>query len=178
MSLTDQEIWKAVQAGDGAAWKKLVHQYQSLVYTVALKVGLSMADAGDCFQQTWLALYQHRKKIKDPERIAGWLATTARREAIRLSRRNRRHVEMEDETRQADSAALPDEELELLERQALLENGMARLDTRCRRLIELMFLAPEDWSYDQIAARLEIAPNSLGPIRQRCLGRLKKILSE
>ncbi len=166
------------QAGDARAWKELVNRYQALVYTIALRVGLSMADAADCFQQSWVALYEHRKRIKDPERVAGWLATTARREAIRVYRRNLRQSDLPDDDRHIDPSALPDEELELLERQAHLENGMTQLDSRCRRLIELLFLAPEDWSYEQIAEKLEIAPNSLGPIRQRCLERLRKILSD
>jgi RNA polymerase sigma factor (sigma-70 family) len=175
---SDAGIWQAALAGDSVAWKKLVRRYQSLVYTVALRAKLSMADAADCFQQTWLSLYENRKKIKDPDRLSAWLVTTARREAIRLSRKaSQNGVELGEKDR-IDNNPLPDEELELLERQAQLGRAIQRLDERCRDLVRILFFAPEDFSYEQISRKLGIAFNSLGPIRKRCLERLKNILKD
>lgn len=176
MPMSEKDIWKAIQAGDDRAWRELVDRYQSLVYSVALKVGLSMSDAADCFQHTWLALFRHRNKIRDPRKVAGWLAVTARREAVRVFRQST-NQESVSEYDQGDDMLLPDEELELLERQAHLQNGLARLDERCQHLLRLFFFAPEDFSYDQIASKMGISANSLGPIRQRCLERLRKILT-
>ncbi len=178
MHRSDSNIWADVLAGNAAAWRELVRKYQALVNTVALRAGLSMADAADCFQQTWVSLYEHRQKLQDPSRISAWLVTTARREAIRLSRRSKRDVEAEAAGELADTGPLADEQLVQLERQAHLEAAVAQLDERCARLVELLFFSPEDWSYERIAEKLEISFNSLGPIRQRCLGRLKKILVE
>lgn len=178
MSQSDSEIWEAVLAGDGGAWRALVRRYQALVNTVAVRAGLSVADAADCFQQTWVALFEHRHKLQDPTRIASWLVTTAKREAIRLSQRSRRELAEEAMGEPADESPLADEMLVQLERQAQLEAAMKHLDERCAKLVEMMFFAPEDWTYEQIAEKLGIAFNSLGPIRQRCLGRLKKILLE
>lgn len=76
------------------------------------------------------------------------------------------------------STLTPEDELIRLERQALLEVAVAQLDDRCRTLIESLFYSPKDKSYRQIANELGIPPNSLGPIRSRCLKRLKKILDE
>jgi RNA polymerase sigma factor (sigma-70 family) len=178
MKRSDSDIWEGILSGDAGAWRELVRKYQALVNTVALRAGLSMADAADCFQQTWVSLYEHRHRLQDPDRLSAWLVTTARREAIRLSQRSRRDVAAEAAGELADEGPLADEQMVQLERQAHLEAAVAQLDDRCARLVELLFFAPEDWSYERIAEKLDISFNSLGPIRQRCLNRLKKILVE
>ncbi|MCX6832141.1 MAG: sigma-70 family RNA polymerase sigma factor [candidate division Zixibacteria bacterium] len=173
---TDRDLWQKTLAGDSAAWQLLVKRYQSLVYAVATRAGLSMADAADCFQQTWVALYENRHRIQDPTRLSAWLVTTAKREAMRLRRRTLPDTGGEAEIDHPDRSPLPDEELNQIEQQAHLEMALAELDPRCRQVVELFFFAPERQSYDEIAASLGMAMNSLGPVRRRCLERLKKIL--
>lgn len=173
---TDRDLWQKILAGDSDAWQLLVKRYQSLVYAVATRAGMSMADAADCFQQTWVALYENRRRIQDPTRISAWLVTTAKREAMRLRRRSLPDTGGETEVDQPDRSLLPDEELIQIERQAHLEMALAELDPRCRRVVELFFFASEEQSYDQIAESLGMTANSLGPVRRRCLERLKEIL--
>jgi hypothetical protein len=57
----DSTLWLRILNGDQTAWKTLVRQYQPLVYTIATRSGLSMADAADCFQQTFVSLFENRK---------------------------------------------------------------------------------------------------------------------
>jgi RNA polymerase sigma factor (sigma-70 family) len=173
---TDRDLWQKTLAGDPAAWQLLVKRYQSLVYAVATRAGLSMADAADCFQQTWVALYENRRRIQDPTRLSAWLVTTAKREAMRLRRRALLDTGDGTEIDHPDRSPLPDEELITLELQAQLEIAVAELDPRCRQVVELFFFAPEEQSYDQIAESLGMTMNSLGPVRRRCLERLKQIL--
>jgi RNA polymerase sigma factor (sigma-70 family) len=173
---TDHELWQKTLAGDSVAWQLLVKRYQSLVYAVATRAGLSMADAADCFQQTWVALYENRHRIQDPTRLSAWLVTTAKHEALRLRRRTLPDTGDGAEIDHPDRSPLPDEELIKLELQAQLEIALAELDPRCRQVVELFFFAPEEQSYDQIAESLGMAINSLGPVRRRCLDRLKEIL--
>jgi len=173
---TDRDLWQKILAGDSAAWQLLVKRYQSLVYAVATRASLSMADAADCFQQTWVALYENRHRIQDPTRLSAWLVTTAKREAMRLRRRALPDTSDGSEIDHPDRSPLPDEELITLELQAQLEIAVAELDPRCRQVVELFFFAPEEQSYDEIAASLGMAMNSLGPVRRRCLERLKEIL--
>lgn len=178
MKKTDLEIWKEVLSGKSGAWEELVVRYQQLVYAVASRAGLNMGDVEDCFQQVWYLLYKNRKKISDPSRISAWLVTTAKREAIRLSKRTGSANSDIDDIIVADTDPLPDEILEKIEEQVHLETGLKMLDERCRDLLYAMFFAPENKSYDEIAKDVGIAINSIGPIRRRCLERLKKILEE
>ncbi len=176
--LDDRDLWQCILEGDASAWKELVHRYHPLVYTVAVRAGLSVADAADCFQQTWVALYTHRKRISDPTRISAWLVTTAKREAIRLFKRSSVHSTLDEGPEIADPTLLADEEMDALETQGRLESGLKRLDVRCRKLLTALFFESEERSYEEIAADLGMAPNSVGPIRGRCLKRLKALIGE
>lgn len=177
--MPDNELWSAVLNGDSHAWKTLVAQYESLVYTVVTRVGLSYHEAADCFQQTWVLLYESRKKIQDPARLPGWLTTTARREALKALKRGRRNVELDESSdTYVDTGALPDEEMEKMELQSQLTEALALIDDRCAKLLKAMLLDPEDESYEQIAARFGISSNALGPARRRCLDRLKAALEK
>lgn len=165
-------------SGKDAAWEELVNRYQALVYAVATRAGLDISDVEDCFQQVWFLLYKNRKKITDPSRISAWLVTTAKRESIRLSKRKSGSDANIDDLILSDRHALADEELEILEQQAHLEIALDSLDERCRRMLYAMFFAPENKSYEDIADDIGIAVNSIGPIRRRCLEKLKEILEE
>lgn len=176
--MTDTELWQEILGNKPGAWRQLVERYQSLVYAVCLRSGLSMADVADCFQQTWVLLYKSRKKIKDPSRLSAWLVTTAKREVFRVRRMRDKSLNLDSSAQLIMPPILPDEELEQLEQQARIELAMLQLDSRCRKILEALFFAPESESYESIARSLEIAPNSLGPLRHRCLEKLKKILAE
>jgi RNA polymerase sigma factor (sigma-70 family) len=178
MAMTDNELWTEILRGNHAAWGELVERYKSLVYGVSSYVGLAMADSADCFQQTWVLLYEHRNRIQDPTRLTSWLVTTAKREAIRLKRRASAKAAEPDISEEPDRNPLPDEELELIETQSQLEAALREIDLPCRQLLELFFFADEEFSYEQIAHRMGLAPNTLGAKRRRCLQKLKRILVE
>ena len=76
----------------------------------------------------------------------------------------------------SDSRSLPDELVQQLEHQAILEEGMAQLDTRCRQLLTALFLEADELSYRRMAAVLGLKPNSVGSMRTRCLKKLANIL--
>jgi RNA polymerase sigma factor (sigma-70 family) len=177
-SRTDNELWQDILTGDNAAWNELVRRYQALVYAVVTRAGLSMADAADCFQQTWVLLFRHRHRLHDPSRLSAWLVTTAKREALRLRRRAARESGDPLELDLIASDPLPDEALEQLERQTQLEIALKELDSRCRQVVKALFFAPEEKSYEEIARSFGLSVNSLGPVRRRCLERLKQILAD
>src|SRR4051812_19903053 len=72
----------AAAAGDRTAWAALVERFGRLVWSVARSHQLEKADAEEVYQMTWLRLTEHIDRLKQPERIAAWLATTARNESL------------------------------------------------------------------------------------------------
>jgi RNA polymerase sigma factor (sigma-70 family) len=170
-----RRTWDKILLSDARAWKQLVDTYAALVLTVARRAGLSDHDAEDCLQQTWLALYRRRRSIKDPSAIPAWLIRTAHRKALNISQRFNRPTD-KDHAHPAPSAPLPDDVVATLEQEALLDAAIGQLDPQCRQLISALFLSSEGKSYRELATELNIRPNSLGPMRTRCLNKLKKIL--
>ncbi len=186
MFVSNYQLWQKILEGDAKSWEQLVRRYQALVYTVCNNAGLSEMDAADCFQYTWMTLYKNRRKMKNPEKISAWLVTTTKREALRLRHladrtddcmSDRMHSGQHEIKEEFISPnPLQDEELEVLERQAILEVALKQLDRRCREIMEIFFFAPENYTYEEIAKKLGVSSNSVGPLRRRCLEKLKKIL--
>ncbi|MGE5636909.1 MAG: RNA polymerase sigma factor [Nocardioidaceae bacterium] len=164
---------RAAARGDRPAWNALVREFSGLVWAVARAHGLGQADAADVSQTTWLRLVEHFDRINDPERLGAWLATTARREALRV----RRVAQAQPPTDQLDELDSPDEvavEARLLtrERDAALWQAFARLPERDRALLRLLVAEPQP-SYKDVAAALGMPVGSIGPTRARCIERLR-----
>ncbi|MBU0982734.1 MAG: sigma-70 family RNA polymerase sigma factor [candidate division Zixibacteria bacterium] len=170
-------LWDEVRAGSSSAWTSLVLQLSPIVYTVGRRWGLEVADAEDVSQQTWLALYDSRHKILDPVALPAWLMRVAARKAQRIHDKRLRDNTLPAHHDPAEPA-LPEDELLALERLALLHIALTHLDERCRRLVHELFLTEPRKSYEQIARDFGLKANSLGPIRIRCLIRLRRILQE
>lgn len=165
--------------GDASAWEQLVRAYVGLVWAVARSHRLSGEDAADVVQLTWLRLVEHVDRLHHPERVGAWLATTARHEALRLSRRSRRELTVPDlpELALAVTQELaagdegPDEEL--LHR---IGEAFLALPARSQALMRLLVLDPPP-SYAEIASALDMPVGSIGPTRGRCLKALRDDLS-
>lgn len=172
------KIWEQVRAGDTQAWRRTVELYSGLVFTVARRVGLELSDAEDCAQQTWLTLYQKRKSIKDPVALPAWLIKTTHRNAVSMAKRLAPTIDLETIGIPEDPAELPDQEVIRIERQAILAEGLTKIDERCRKLLAGLFLSGEKISYKKLAASLGVNPNSFGALRSRCLLQLRKVLKK
>src|ERR1700733_4492489 len=77
---------------DWAAWDELVKRFGHLVLHTASSIGLKRSEAADAAQLTWLRLLEHVSEIREPEHLPGWLAVTARREALRIALSSKRYV--------------------------------------------------------------------------------------
>ncbi|MBN1211715.1 MAG: sigma-70 family RNA polymerase sigma factor [candidate division Zixibacteria bacterium] len=171
-------LWQKVQKGDPQAWREVVRMYSGLVNTVARRTGLAVLDAEDCAQHIWMTLYKKRKTIRDPVALPAWLIKTTHREAARIARRLRPDADIETAEELSDSGDLPDEVIIQLEHRTVFDIALRQLDPRCRRLLEALFYSPHKPSYKAIAKSLNILPNSIGPLRNRCLQKLKEILQK
>lgn len=171
----------AASAGDERAWDELVRRYTPLVLSVIRSYGMSRADAADVNQTVWLRLVEHLNRLREPNALSGWLATTARRECYRLLRAGRRTQPFDpyddsfggqlDASLLVDTAS-PDEQLLRAERYQALREGFAQLSPRCQQLLSLLVGDPPA-SYRQIGERMEMPIGSIGPTQARCLQKLR-----
>lgn len=187
-SVTNTILVARCLQGNAEAWQILVSRYARLVHSVPARYGLNATEVEDIGQEVFLALAQSLARLDDPERLPGWLVTTARRISWRaVQQRKQESPEaqadlLEGETLSAEPVAMArvpslQELLTGWERQSALAEGMARLGERCRELLTLLFLDPSEPSYDVISARLGLPKGGIGPTRNRCLSQLRSILA-
>jgi RNA polymerase sigma factor (sigma-70 family) len=158
---------------DEDAWDRLVARYGALVWSIARAHRLSDADAADACQATWLRLVEHLDRVRDRAALGGWLATTARRECLRVLRSRGRAVPVADPPDSIDDRAVIDARLLASERDAHLWRAFDRLGRRDRALLRMLAADPQP-SYEEIACALGMPVGSIGPTRARALERLRR----
>jgi len=175
--LPDADLVARCQAGDETAWTQLVQRHEGLVYSTALSLGLGEEDAADVFQQVWIQLHQSLPRLRNPQGLVRWLIVATRREGYRISVQRRRLARGVSRDH-LDPSTLPDEEVEGAQARQRLEASLRRLGRKCERLLRLLFLADAKVPYEEISRRTGLAVGSIGPIRSRCLTRLRTLMEE
>src|SRR5580704_5449919 len=132
-------------AGDLQAWERLVDQYARLIWSITVDFKLVESDAADVAQTTWLRLLQHIDRIQYPDRIASWLAATARNECLRSLAARKRVVLGHDDVELEN--AVPrgpeiDERLLADERDQVVRDALSHLPRRWQRLLEMLMADP------------------------------------
>ncbi len=175
---TIAELLSLAADGSQVAWNEIVRRYERLVWSVARSHRLESADAADAVQTTWLRLVEHLGAINDPDRLGAWLATTARRESLRLVGKRKREQQdgADDELAVVPDAGIGVEESLLSsERDATLLRALRELDPRCQQLLRVLSASPPP-RYEAVAQAFGMPIGSIGPTRGRCLHRLKDVL--
>jgi RNA polymerase sigma factor (sigma-70 family) len=124
-------------------------------------------------------LLEHIDRIEHPDRVASWLAATARNACLRSLAAQKRVVlghedaDLDDEmTHEAEI----DEHLLASERARTVQDALSHLPMRWQRLLELLMADPPT-SYIEISDQLGLPIGSIGPTRRRCLARLRMLLT-
>ena len=167
---------KAAAGGNRQAWDALVDRFAPSVWAIARGHRLGYADAADVCQTTWLRLVEHLDRIEQPARVGAWLATTARRESLRVIRLAQRQVPTGD-----DMNDVPDLTPRSIERtdlaskhvEQVLESLLSQLPGRSQLLLRLL-LADTPLSYKDISEALDMPIGSIGPTRARALEQLRR----
>jgi RNA polymerase sigma factor (sigma-70 family) len=172
------ELLLAARHGDRSAWEQLIDRYSRLIRSVAAEFRLQESDAADVAQNTWLRLFAYAATIRDPEKLGGWLATTARREALALLRRSRPEVASESAGYDvATPDPSPEDVVVLAETRAAVRRATTELSGRQRLLVDELFYQPPR-SYEEVSQRTGLPVGSIGPTRIRTLRRLHRTLCD
>ena len=164
---------RAAAQGDEKAWEQLVERFTGLLWAVARAHRLPTSDAADVVQATWLRLLEHLDRIREPEHLGAWLATTARRECLRVLRGRETPVATQEEVVADDGADSPERTTLRHERDALVQRALTSVSPRCSQLLRVLMASPPP-SYAEVSAALAMPVGSIGPTRARCLDCLRK----
>lgn len=171
-------VVEQARAGENAAWEILIERFGGLVAAIARRCRLNDADVAEVCQTTWLRLVENLDRIEQPERIGAWLATTSRRESLRIATRHTAFLATDAVYLMADDEADPPDAAILREEQArAIRMAAQRLPPRCQRLLGVL-MSDDNLPYMTIADQLSMPIGSIGPTRGRCLEHLRQILVE
>lgn len=166
--------------GNEDAWSALIDKYKKLIFSIPIKYGFSTDDATEIFQMVCLELLSELPKLRQPRALPKWIMQVAAHKCFHHKRQMQR-TESRDPTGEAFDATIPARAEGILreaEEEQTLRNAISDLPPRCRQLIQMLFFEEPPRPYEQLASELGLSTGSIGFIRQRCLERLRKRLTE
>jgi RNA polymerase sigma factor (sigma-70 family) len=167
-------IMRSARRGENLGWTRLIARYDRMMRSVAGSYRLGSADLDDVVQASWAQLYLHIDRIREPRAVSGWLATTVRREAMRVLQRHVRERLSDDLPFEPIAEHdRPETELLAAEERVLLGRALATLPGRQRALLTMLVAQP-DANYQHISTTLAMPVGSIGPVRARGLARLQR----
>ncbi len=159
--LTDQQLVTLAHDGDAAAFETLFNRYRDGIYKLYLhRTGGKGDDADDLLQETFIKVFLNLGKYDTAFTFGQWIYTIARNTFIDFMRKQRDDLPID--TSPAGGASInppsheatPEERVINSQNGTQLENHLARMTPRYRKLIELRFF--KEYSYEEIAAELGI----------------------
>jgi RNA polymerase sigma factor (sigma-70 family) len=172
------ELLTRAASGDRLAWEAIVDRHHRLVWSVVRSYRLDEASAADVFQTVWERLVTNVDRIRDPSRLPGWLATTARNEALRVIAHQKRSVPSEIPLDTPDRTSMSFDELLIDDETAQAAfRAFRRLPPDGQQILRLLCTDPP-LDYEEIAEVIGRPVGSIGPTRLRTLEKLRKYMSD
>ena len=171
---------EAAKEGDPGAWGELVARFDGMIAATGRRYRLTPADVAELQQTTWLRLVENIHRVEQPERVGGWLATTARRESLLLLKRAEKYRSGADQILvNMPDTHLPDPDARPIanERDAVVQAAWEHLKPRCQELLSLL-VADDPLGYKHLSDLLQMPIGSIGPTRARCLEHLRRLIEE
>jgi RNA polymerase sigma factor (sigma-70 family) len=170
------------QARDGnpQAWGELVARFGVMIAATGRRYRLTPADVAELQQTTWLRLVENIHRVEQPDRVGGWLATTARRESLQLLRKaSRYHTGADQILANMPDHHLPEPDTRPIaeEREAVLRAAWGRLKPRCQELLARL-VTDEPVGYKDLSSLMQMPVGSIGPTRARCLEHLRRLVED
>ncbi len=173
------ELVRTAQAGDKAAFSRLVQLYQRQAVGLALGILGNKDDAAEVVQEAFVKAYLGLGSLSQPERFRFWLLRIAVNEAIgrrRAVRRRRIGISLFLGATVEKRSLGPEEETNADELQEAVERAVGRLTTKEAKAIALFGL--DDLSYDEVG---QIMGCSAGAVRwhvHRARKKLRALLKD
>lgn len=183
--LRDDDLVRAMRAGDEAAFAALMRRYNRRLFRLCRSVLRNEAEAEDAVQETYVAAFLKLDGLKDPARVGPWLCRIAWNESISRVRRLARRAETcfapEPDgdwavPAAADAADQGDDMMTRSDTRRLLERAIDRLDDVFRPVFMLRGI--EEMSVAETAQLLGIPSETVKTRYFRARKALQRILLE
>lgn len=167
------------RAGNSDAWGELYEQYAPAIYRFCRHALLHHEDAEDATAEIFLKL-RHKLDQYDPQRpFSPWLYRIAANHCWDMMRRRGRQAQGDDEEillqlKQPDASQLD----QLIQQQtsSRVRSALSELPARARMALVLRYYS--DFSYDEIAASLQLPRQYVGVILLRARHQLREFIEQ
>jgi RNA polymerase sigma-70 factor (ECF subfamily) len=174
---TDQHLVAGFLAGNTDCFGVLVERYWSMAVALAFSIVRDAAQAEDVAQESFLRAYSHLRELRDPSRLAGWLARiVTQRSADCIRRRAREAVTpMLEPSDLAAPAATPGNPGLTDKQRRLVRSAVERLPEKSRHVVIMRFIG--ELSTEQIAHQLGRRTGTVRVCLHRAYKKLRKALA-
>ena len=184
--MNQPELIAQLQQGDESAFKKLVNEWQNMVYNTAFSIVQNADDADDITQEVFIQVYQSISSFKGDSKFSTWLYKITLSKALDHEKKKKRKKRFgfvqrlfdgqgEEQLQQVEFSH-PGVELEKKERAGELFNALRRLPDNQRIAFTLHKL--EGQSYQEIAEIMNTTLYAVESLMGRAKTNLKKELSD
>jgi len=170
--VSDEALFRQVQAGGREAFAVLVERYQHHAFGVALRILGKRQDAEDVVQQAFLRLYEARSLYNPKWRLSTWFYRILTNTCVDELRRRRTLIPLE--AWDGRSAERPDQSLERSERAQMLQSALATVPPEARTILTLYY--GDGRSYQEIGAIRGVSVNTVKTHLRRGRLALRKAL--
>lgn len=165
----------ALAADPDAAFTDALAEAAGAHHALALRLLGDAEDAREALQEAWFRAWRHRGSVREPAALHGWLRAIVARECYRLLRRRALRRWFPFGAREpADPAPAPDRSVADAEAARALRAAAAALPPKQRLAWGLRF--EEGWSVGEIAAVMEVSPDTVKTHLDRALVTLRRRL--
>lgn len=183
--MNQPELITQLQQGDESAFKKLVDEWQDMVYNTALGIVQNADDADDITQEVFIQVYQSISSFKGESKISTWLYRITVSKALDHEKKKKRKKRFgfvqglfggqEEEQLYPAEFDHPGVQLEKKERAGELFNALKLIPDNQRIAFTLHKL--EGQSYQEIAEIMNISLYAVESLMNRAKTNLRKVLS-
>jgi len=177
---SDEDLMRALRAGDQAAFEALYQRYRNRLYAFLVRYTGDPSAAQDLFQETFLRVFRDRARYEPRAAFATWLFTIARNlylDSVKGAGIPRPAPGTEMAAEEApDSQPDPLAALERREAEALLRRAVATLPEEDRAILILSRF--EGMRYRQIGEILGCSEGAVKVRAHRALQTLRQMLRE
>lgn len=169
------EVIKAAARGESGAVSQVIHRYQHLAYTAAIRVLRNPVEAEEAAQDGLLKALKALSGFRGESKFSTWVYRIVYRTAI-----NYRRKYQEREQSGLETLALQGEvdrsRVEAAERKAFVEMALAQMKPEAANLLTLYYL--EEYSLGEIAKMLDLSSSNAKIKMYRARKQLATILEK
>jgi RNA polymerase sigma-70 factor, ECF subfamily len=154
-------------------FQSLVELHYGALYRFAMSLTRSESDACDLVQDTFLTWANKGHQLHDPSKVKTWLFTTLHRRFLEAQRRTSRFPQLELSEAEAELPNCEPGLVDHMDAQAVVEM-LGQVDAQFQAPVALFYL--EDYSYNEIAAILEVPLGTVKSRLARGLAQLKALM--